>query len=77
MGIGRTDLGSVYFIGNDDESDQPRPPVKTVDKTTTRTVKRNADGEAPATKAPAGQGRRGGFGGNEAGMLLLVPGLCL
>ncbi|TPX13803.1 uncharacterized protein E0L32_005747 [Thyridium curvatum] len=54
------------LLGNDDESDQPRPPVKTVDKTTTRTVKRNADGEAPATKAPAGQGRRGGFGGNEA-----------
>ncbi|KAJ9151957.1 Suppressor protein STM1 [Pleurostoma richardsiae] len=56
------------LLGNDEDSDTPKAPVKTVDKTSTHTVKRNTDGAAPvkaAPTAPAG-GRRGGFTGNEA-----------
>jgi plasminogen activator inhibitor 1 RNA-binding protein len=43
--------------------------VKTVDRSTTHTVKRNTDGLPPA-KAPATQSRRGGanVSGNEAGV---------
>ncbi len=42
--------------------------MKVVDKAPARTIKRNAPGEAPASKAsaPAG-GRRAGPGGNEGG----------
>ncbi|KAJ4304003.1 hypothetical protein N0V88_001607 [Collariella sp. IMI 366227] len=43
-------------------------PVKTVDKTSTHTAKRNTDGLAPAAKAPVASSRRGGanVSGNEA-----------
>ncbi|KAL1864639.1 hypothetical protein VTK73DRAFT_5767 [Phialemonium thermophilum] len=56
------------LLGNDDDSDTPKAPVKTVDKTSTHTVKRNTDGHAPASKGPvSGGGRRGGVvSGNEA-----------
>ncbi|KAK3368238.1 Stm1-domain-containing protein [Podospora didyma] len=57
------------LLGNDveDADAAPPAPVKTVEKTSTHTVKRNADGVAPATKAPAQAGnRRGGASGNEA-----------
>ncbi|EOO04105.1 putative elicitor protein [Phaeoacremonium minimum UCRPA7] len=56
-------------VGNDEGDDTPAAPVKTVDKTSTHTVKRNTDGAAPAAKtaAPATGGRRGGaYSGNEA-----------
>ncbi|KAK2066598.1 hypothetical protein P8C59_000403 [Phyllachora maydis] len=55
------------LLGNDDgDSDTPTAPVKTVDKTSTHTVKRNTDGLGSATQAPArGGSRRGGIGGNE------------
>ncbi|KAK3322602.1 hypothetical protein B0H66DRAFT_639011 [Apodospora peruviana] len=56
------------LLGNDDpDSDVPSGPVKTVDKTSTHTTKRNTDGLAPA-KAPVttGGSRRGGASGNEA-----------
>ena len=63
-------------LGNDHDEDsdkEPEPPVKVVDKTPARTIKRNATGEAPASKAPAATegrgGRRGGFSGNEGGQL--------
>lgn len=64
-------------IGNDEGDDTPAAPVKTVDKTSTHTVKRNTDGAAPAAKtaAPATGGRRGGaYSGNEAGMFGTRPG---
>ncbi|KAK0630837.1 Stm1-domain-containing protein [Bombardia bombarda] len=58
------------LLGNDvEDSDAVAPaPVKTVEKTSTHTAKRNTDGAAPAAaKAPAQTGsRRGGAGGNEA-----------
>ena len=53
-----------------DGEEKPVVPVKTVDRTTTHTAKRNTDGLAPS-KAPAVTGnRRGGanFSGNEAGV---------
>jgi len=60
------------LLGNnhDEDSDkEPEPPVKVVDKTPARTTKRNATGDAPASRAPASSdtrgGRRGGFNGNE------------
>lgn len=61
------------LLGNDHDEDsdkEPEPPVKVIDKTPARTIKRNAPGDAPASKAPAasagrGVGRRGGIGGNE------------
>ncbi|KAL3426773.1 elicitor protein [Phlyctema vagabunda] len=60
------------LLGNDHDQDsdkEPDAPVKVVDKTPARTTKRNATGEAPATKAPAASegrgGRRGGYNGNE------------
>ncbi|ESZ96924.1 hypothetical protein SBOR_2718 [Sclerotinia borealis F-4128] len=59
------------LLGNDHEYDsdkEPEAPVKVVDKTPARNVKRNATGEAPAAKAPVADGRgarRGGFAGNE------------
>lgn len=58
--------------GNDVEgdSDSPAAPVKTVEKTSTHTVKRNADGNAPAKASAVSGGRRGGaVSGNEAGIL--------
>lgn len=53
------------ILGNDDgESSTPSGPVKTVDKTTMRTTKRNAEPVAPSKPAnPAA--RRTGPGGNE------------
>lgn len=62
-------LTDIFFLGNDDgDSDTPTAPVKTVDKTSTHTVKRNTDGLGSATQAPArGGSRRGGIGGNEGG----------
>ncbi|KAF4624069.1 hypothetical protein G7Y89_g14104 [Cudoniella acicularis] len=60
------------LLGNDHDEDsdkEPEPPVKVIDKTPARTIKRNATGEAPASKAAGGSdnrgARRGGFGGNE------------
>ncbi|KAK5663878.1 hypothetical protein OQA88_84 [Cercophora sp. LCS_1] len=55
------------LLGNDVEGDEsPAAPVKTVEKTSTHTTKRNADGAAPS-KAPAtSTPRRGGASGNEA-----------
>ena len=65
-------------IGNDHDEDsdkEPEPPTKVIDKTPARTTKRNATGEAPATKAPVaseGRGtRRGNFNGNEGGSYIL------
>lgn len=57
--------------GNTEEdSDTPKAPVKTVDKTSTHTIKRNADGLAPASKAAGAPAtRRGGAAsGNDGGM---------
>jgi len=59
------------LLGNDHDEDsdkEPEPPVKVIDKTPARTTKRNAPAEAPASKAPATDGRgprRGGYQGNE------------
>jgi len=59
------------LLGNDHDEDsdkEPEPPVRVIDKTPARTTKRNAPGEAPASKAPAADGRgarRGGYQGNE------------
>jgi plasminogen activator inhibitor 1 RNA-binding protein len=61
----------LHRTGNDDgDSDTPKGPVKTVDKASTHTTKRNTDGAAPATRAPATAGaRRGGAPtGNDGGM---------
>ena len=58
---------NIYaLLGNDEEdSDTPKAPVKTVDKTSTHTTKRNAGDERPrGNAAPAGGARRGP-GGNE------------
>lgn len=52
------------LLGNDEE-DAPTGPVKTVDKTSTHTVKRNADGAAPTAKAPVSSSRGGRLGGND------------
>jgi len=57
--------------GNDVEgdSDGPAAPVKIVEKASTHTIKRTADGSAPAKAVPAtGARRAGGASGNEAGM---------
>lgn len=55
------------LLGNDvEDSSSPAAPVKTVEKASTHTTKRNADGAAPTTKAPVNTGaRRAGPGGNE------------
>ena len=43
-------------------------PVKTVDKTSTHTAKRNTDGAAPSKAPVTGGNRRGGaISGNEGG----------
>lgn len=55
------------LLGNDEEDDTPKAPVKTVDKNTMRTTKRNVEPQAPtkpANTANAGA-RRAGPGGNE------------
>ncbi|CEJ81983.1 Putative Elicitor protein [[Torrubiella] hemipterigena] len=52
------------FLGNDDDGEnKPIAPVRTVDKASTHTTKRNADGEAPVKGAATGNRR--GPGGNE------------
>lgn len=50
--------------GNDieDSDAAPKAPTKIVEKASTHTIKRNADGVAPASKAA------GARGGNDAGM---------
>ncbi|KAK4188669.1 hypothetical protein QBC35DRAFT_495649 [Podospora australis] len=54
------------ILGNDEEPEIPAP-VKTVDKTSTHTAKRNTDGVAPAKgPAPTGGRRGGAVSGNEA-----------
>ncbi|KAK4650052.1 hypothetical protein QC762_702800 [Podospora pseudocomata] len=54
------------ILGNDEEPPIP-PPVKTVEKTSTHTAKRNTDGVAPSKgPAPAGGNRRNAATGNEA-----------
>ncbi|KAI0480226.1 hypothetical protein GGR56DRAFT_625134 [Xylariaceae sp. FL0804] len=55
------------LLGNDEEDEQPSGPVKTVDKPTMRTTKRNVEPVAPAKPAAANTGARraAGPGGNE------------
>ncbi|KAI1078345.1 hypothetical protein F5B20DRAFT_582271 [Whalleya microplaca] len=55
------------LLGNDDGDETPSGPVKTVDKTTMRSTKRNVEPQAPS-KPPAAANtgaRRTGPGGNE------------
>ncbi|KAK3391804.1 Stm1-domain-containing protein [Sordaria brevicollis] len=56
------------LLGNDvEDNSAPAAPAKIVEKTSTHTAKRNTDGLAPSTKAPAqGSGRRSNVTGNEA-----------
>lgn len=55
--------------GNDDDGEEKIPvPVKTVDKKTTGTAKRNVEPQAPV-RGPGGN-RRGGPSGNEGGMYI-------
>jgi plasminogen activator inhibitor 1 RNA-binding protein len=57
------------YLGNDDDGEEKIPvPVKTVDKKTTGTVKRNVEPQAPV-RGPGGN-RRGGPSGNEGGMYI-------
>ncbi|KAI1096365.1 hypothetical protein F5B19DRAFT_436112 [Rostrohypoxylon terebratum] len=54
------------LLGNDVEGDEtPSGPVKTVDKTTMRSTKRNVEPQAPAKPATSTGARRAGPGGNE------------
>ncbi|KHN99649.1 elicitor protein [Metarhizium album ARSEF 1941] len=54
------------FLGNDDSGEhKPIVPVKTVDKATARTTKRNAEPQAPAAPTRGTGNRRGGPRGNE------------
>jgi plasminogen activator inhibitor 1 RNA-binding protein len=63
----KTDATSI--LGNDVEGDEsPAAPVKTVEKTSTHTAKRNTDGSAPVKAAPTSSRRGGAPGGNEGGM---------
>lgn len=58
----------VPDIGNDEEGEaKTNVPVKTVDKASTRTTKRNVEPEAPVRGGATGGNRRGGPGGNEGG----------
>jgi hypothetical protein len=60
------------LLGNDDgDSDTPSAPVKTVDKPTARTTKRNAEPEAPSRGPVPITNRRGNFSGSEAGRFYL------
>ncbi|KLO94767.1 RAY38 protein [Fusarium fujikuroi] len=53
------------YLGNDsDGEEKPVVPVKTVDKNTARTTKRNVEPQAPVRAGGAGVNRRGP-GGNE------------
>ncbi|KAK4123298.1 hypothetical protein N657DRAFT_634463 [Parathielavia appendiculata] len=56
------------ILGDEAEGDEIRPPVKTVEKPATNTVKRNTDGLAPSKGPTQGGNRRGGanVSGNEA-----------
>ena len=60
---------SPHNIGNDEEDDTPKAPVKTVDKNTMRSTKRSVEPQAPSK--PVGNtgagSRRAGPGGNEGG----------
>lgn len=57
-----------HLLGNDEEDDTPKAPVKTVDKTTMRSTKRSVEPQAPTKPtANAGGARRAGPGGNEGG----------
>ena len=59
---------SPHNIGNDEEDDTPKAPVKTVDKNTMRSTKRNVEPQAPLKPAAnSSQPRRSGPGGNEGG----------
>ncbi|KAI1102970.1 hypothetical protein F4804DRAFT_311431 [Jackrogersella minutella] len=54
------------LLGNDVEGDEaPSGPVKTVDKTTMRSTKRNVEPQAPVKSAVNTGARRAGPGGNE------------
>lgn len=54
------------YLGNDsDGEEKPVVPVKTVDKATARTTKRNVEPQAPAAPLRTGGNRRGNLGGNE------------
>ncbi|KAE9568812.1 RGG repeats nuclear RNA binding protein B [Colletotrichum fructicola] len=54
------------LLGNDAEDDTPQAPVKTVDKSTMRSTKRNAEPEAPSRAAANTGARRNNASGNEA-----------
>ncbi|KAH8673846.1 hypothetical protein BX600DRAFT_433455 [Xylariales sp. PMI_506] len=61
-----TSSSSGCVAGNDDgDSDAPSGPVKTVDKTTMRSTKRNAEPVAPAKPVGASTSARRPAGGNE------------
>ncbi|PTB75749.1 hypothetical protein M440DRAFT_1439421 [Trichoderma longibrachiatum ATCC 18648] len=61
-----TDRDFPPVAGNDsDGEEKPVVPVKTVDKVTPRTTKRNAEPQAPQAPVRTGGNRRGGPGGNE------------
>ncbi|KAI5924897.1 hypothetical protein F4810DRAFT_661885 [Camillea tinctor] len=54
------------LLGNDDgDSDQPSGPVKTVDKNTMRSTKRNVEPQGPAKPLTSTGNRRSGPSGNE------------
>lgn len=53
------------LLGNDEEDDTPKAPVKTVEKTNLRSTKRNVEPQAPAKPAGNTGARRAGPGGNE------------
>jgi plasminogen activator inhibitor 1 RNA-binding protein len=56
------------LLGNDDaDSDSPKAPVKTVDKTTMRSSKRDVEPQAPTRSGAPIQNRRGNLTGSEAG----------
>lgn len=56
------------LTGNDEDGDaKPNVPVKTVDKASTHTTKRNVEPTAPVRAGGATGNRRGGPGGNEGG----------
>ncbi|KAF6826484.1 elicitor protein [Colletotrichum musicola] len=54
------------LLGNDAEDDTPQVPVKTVEKTTMRSTKRNVEPEAPSRAAANTGARRNNASGNEA-----------
>ncbi|KAM3505986.1 hypothetical protein MY10362_002632 [Beauveria mimosiformis] len=61
-----TSQNRFAYFGNDEDGDaKPNAPVKTVDKASTHTTKRNVEPQAPVRAAGATGNRRGGPGGNE------------